>query len=214
MEMQMGLRCIQVGLSEIKFSQDETEVLVAYSLGSCVGVVLWDPEYRVGGMAYVFLPYSRAAANREPLGKSHEAAGPLSFGGGIEPGDGIELGDGIETHVRRTRPAPVPGGNGEPPGKYGEAAVKYLVARMLGLGCRRENLAAAIAGGASVIKGLSPPFGDIGSLNSQVVESTLIKERIRIAGKDTGGNHGRTVRLYIGSGKVTVSTIHHSEIEL
>ncbi len=47
----------------------------------------------------------RAAANREPLGKSHEAAGLSPLVGGIEPGDGIELGDGIETHVRRTRPS-------------------------------------------------------------------------------------------------------------
>ncbi len=204
----MGLKCIQVGLSEIKFSQDETEVLVAYSLGSCVGVALWDAEYRLGGMAHVFLPYSRAAANREPPGNSHEEPSTFSLDGTRESGGGIK------THTHEMGPALVSGGNGEPPGKYGEAAVEYLVARMLGLGCRRENLTAAIAGGASVIKGLSPLFSDIGSLNSQVVESTLAKERIRITGKDTGGNHGRTVRLYIGSGKVTVSTIHHPEIEL
>jgi chemotaxis protein CheD len=183
--MKMRLRHIPVRLSEIKFSYDETEVLVAYSLGSCVGVALWDPEYKVGGMAHVFLPYSRRRTGKGPVGEQGETVVP-GFAGCNR------------RHI----------------GKYGERAVPYLVSGLLKMGCRRENLMASIAGGASVIMGLSPPFGDIGLLNSLAVQESLTKEKIKIAGKDIGGNHGRTVRLYIGSGRVTVSSIHHPETDL
>ena len=39
-------------------SLSHDEVLVCYSLGSCIGIALWDPVKRIGGMAHVLLPYS------------------------------------------------------------------------------------------------------------------------------------------------------------
>ena len=139
--------------------------MVAYSLGSCVGVALWDHELRAGGMAHVFLPYKLEGSDR-------------SFG------------------------------------KYGETAVPYLVSRLLSVGCRRENLEAKIAGGANVLPDVSFTFGDIGMLNIQAVCESLAKENIPISGQDTGGDYGRTMRFYIDSGKVTISSTHHNEIEI
>src|SRR5215213_5955129 len=45
---------IAVGLGDLFVSTAED--LVAYSLGSCVGICLWDPVVKVAGMAHVVLP--------------------------------------------------------------------------------------------------------------------------------------------------------------
>jgi chemotaxis protein CheD len=37
------------------------EILVTQALGSCVGVCLWDPRLKVGGMAHVMLPSAPAS---------------------------------------------------------------------------------------------------------------------------------------------------------
>lgn len=47
-----------VGISDMKVSSDPADVLVTYSLGSCVGLVLYDPQIRVGGMVHCMLPQS------------------------------------------------------------------------------------------------------------------------------------------------------------
>jgi chemotaxis protein CheD len=40
-------------------SNKPDDVIVTYSLGSCVGLTLYDPEIRVGGMIHCMLPLSR-----------------------------------------------------------------------------------------------------------------------------------------------------------
>ncbi len=47
-----------VGISEMRVSNNRDDVLVTYSLGSCVGVVLYDPVACVGGMVHCMLPSS------------------------------------------------------------------------------------------------------------------------------------------------------------
>lgn len=49
---------LTVGISDYKVSSDPDDVIVTYSLGSCVGLVLYDPVARVGGMAHCMLPLS------------------------------------------------------------------------------------------------------------------------------------------------------------
>ncbi|HOE66788.1 MAG TPA: chemotaxis protein CheD [Candidatus Hydrogenedentes bacterium] len=48
-----------VGISELKISTDPEDVIITYSLGSCVGLSLYDPEARVGGMIHCMLPLSK-----------------------------------------------------------------------------------------------------------------------------------------------------------
>lgn len=43
-------RRISVGIGQIAVSSDAAEVLVAYGLGSCVGVSAYDPVAHVGGL--------------------------------------------------------------------------------------------------------------------------------------------------------------------
>jgi chemotaxis protein CheD len=45
----------------MKVSDDPEVTLVAHSLGSCVGVAVYDPEVRVGGLLHFLLPESSDA---------------------------------------------------------------------------------------------------------------------------------------------------------
>lgn len=47
-----------VGIGLLTVSAEPSEVLVAYGLGSCIGVAAFDPEAKVGGLAHVLLPQS------------------------------------------------------------------------------------------------------------------------------------------------------------
>lgn len=49
---------IVVNVSDAKTSNDAGAVLATYSLGSCIGVSLWDPVAKVGGMLHYQLPTS------------------------------------------------------------------------------------------------------------------------------------------------------------
>lgn len=58
-----------VGIGQLLVSEDPSEVLVTYSLGSCVGLSLYDPERGVGGLIHCMLPlasHDPERARREP----------------------------------------------------------------------------------------------------------------------------------------------------
>lgn len=48
-----------VGISELMVSNLREDVIVTYSLGSCVGVTIYDPVACVGGMIHCMLPLSK-----------------------------------------------------------------------------------------------------------------------------------------------------------
>jgi len=53
-----------IDISDAKVSHDPWEQLVTYSLGSCIGVCLYDPVCHVGGMLHYQLPSSKMDAQR------------------------------------------------------------------------------------------------------------------------------------------------------
>jgi chemotaxis protein CheD len=53
---------LAVGLGEAKVSRDPGEVLVAYGLGSCVGIGMYDPVAGVAGLLHAVLPERPADA--------------------------------------------------------------------------------------------------------------------------------------------------------
>ncbi|MBI5833094.1 MAG: chemotaxis protein CheD [Armatimonadetes bacterium] len=58
-----------VGISEFQVSNRWDDVIVTYSLGSCIGVTVFDPVARVGGMVHCLLPLSQldpAKAQQRP----------------------------------------------------------------------------------------------------------------------------------------------------
>jgi len=48
-----------VDISDMKISDNENDILVTYSLGSCVGVTLYDPEENIGSLIHCMLPLSK-----------------------------------------------------------------------------------------------------------------------------------------------------------
>ena len=58
-----------VGVSDMKVSDDKEAVLATYSLGSCIGVAIYDAVARVGGLLHYMLPESsldQEKANKNP----------------------------------------------------------------------------------------------------------------------------------------------------
>lgn len=64
----MGLKKnIMVGISDVKVSRSVDEVIVTYSLGSCIGVCLYDVRLKIGGMLHFQLPESKLDMERSRL---------------------------------------------------------------------------------------------------------------------------------------------------
>ena len=61
-----------VGISDMATSNSKEDILVTYSLGSCIGLTLFDPVAVVGGMIHCMLPLSR-------LDPTKAAASPCMF---------------------------------------------------------------------------------------------------------------------------------------
>ncbi len=53
-----------VDIADVQVTDDPRVTLVTYSLGSCIGVVIWDPQVRVGGMLHYMLPDSSISPDK------------------------------------------------------------------------------------------------------------------------------------------------------
>jgi chemotaxis protein CheD len=49
---------ILVGVSDMKVTDDLESVVITYALGSCIGITVYDPIVRVGGILHFMLPES------------------------------------------------------------------------------------------------------------------------------------------------------------
>jgi chemotaxis protein CheD len=102
-----------------------------------------------------------------------------------------------------------------PPSKYVDSATPLLVSKMEKQGSVRANLIIKIAGGARM---LSIPGEDnrldIGAKNIDEIKATLQREKLPVCGSDLGGGYGRTVQLFLESGKTIVRSVTGKIIEL
>ena len=60
----------------------------------------------------------------------------------------------------------------------------------------------------------SNPRLDIGARNTEAVRAALARHQIKLVAEDMGGTYGRTLQLYIETGRVLVSTVGRGEREL
>ncbi|QJB55862.1 chemotaxis protein CheD [Pseudodesulfovibrio sp. zrk46] len=58
------MNLLVVNISDMKLSTRAEDVIVTYSLGSCLGVTAYDPELRIGAMVHCLLPTSTAARHK------------------------------------------------------------------------------------------------------------------------------------------------------
>ncbi|MFQ6027967.1 MAG: chemotaxis protein CheD [Dehalococcoidia bacterium] len=99
------------------------------------------------------------------------------------------------------------GREGTPSPRYADVAVPALLEAMQQKGALVSRMIIKIAGGAqmSLAGGHGSAF-QIGEQNTAVIKEILAEKRIKIQGADTGGNHGRTMRFYLDSGKTFITT--------
>lgn len=67
---------IKVGMADYKVSREPAS-LISYGLGSCVGIALFDPVTKVGGLAHIMLPDSTQARSAENPAKFADTCLPL-----------------------------------------------------------------------------------------------------------------------------------------
>jgi len=53
-----------VGVSDLKVSSNVNEIIITYALGSCLGIAMYDPIIKVGGLLHVMLPLSKADSKK------------------------------------------------------------------------------------------------------------------------------------------------------
>jgi chemotaxis protein CheD len=99
-------------------------------------------------------------------------------------------------------------------GKFADRAVPALVEQMVAIGALRNMLQAVLVGGAQMFALGSASALDIGRRNELAVREALVHAGVAVRAAATGGGKGRTVRVYVGSGRVTVKEPGSAELEL
>ncbi|MCB0191134.1 MAG: chemotaxis protein CheD [Anaerolineae bacterium] len=164
--MAENFRAISIG--EMIVSNTPDDVLVAYGLGSCVAICLYDPVTKVGGMLHALLPHANSQQN----------------------GNNV-------------------------PAKFVDSGFPLLLKSMVQRRGERNRLVVYLCGGAQLIS--APNFSDmlkIGQRNVEAAHNALKIARLNIRNQDTGGNAGRTVKLHIDTGHVTVKSLGQGEKRL
>jgi chemotaxis protein CheD len=98
------------------------------------------------------------------------------------------------------------------PGKYADQAVPALLAGVGLLGARPATLDAILVGGAQMFKGSVGM--DIGARNETAVRAALAGAGVRVIAAATAGGLGRTIRVHVADGTVTVREAGAHEVTL
>jgi chemotaxis protein CheD len=154
-----------VGLGEIKIGSGPADVLVAFGLGSCVGIGMYDPKIHLGGLLHAVLPQSK--------------------------------------------------NNSDVEAKYVDTGIRLLLSQMVAAGAVQSRLIVRMVGGANMLTapGLANSF-DIGTRNVEAAREMLKSLRMSITAEEVGGSIGRTVRLYIADGRMTIRMMGGQEREI
>ena len=78
---------IVVGVADLAVTDDPTTSLITYALGSCIGVTIYDPAARVGGMLHFMLPSSKVnpEKDRQTVMQIHKWLESADNQGGFRP---------------------------------------------------------------------------------------------------------------------------------
>ena len=99
--------------------------------------------------------------------------------------------------------------------KFVDIAIPALIEKMERLGANRRQLVVKLVGGAQVLKtGAKSDLFNIGGRNAASARQTLNHLGLRVKAEDVGGHRGRTVRLYVDNGRLLVSRVGETAVEL
>lgn len=88
--------------------------------------------------------------------------------------------------------------------KSADVGVPNLIEEMKKKGAVEKRIKIAIAGGARIFSFNNDSGMDIGARNIEAVKEHLRTLNMRIVAEDVGGTVGRTVKLHVSSGLVTI----------
>jgi chemotaxis protein CheD len=57
-------KTLVVGVADMVVSNDASAEIVTYSLGSCLGITIYDPVKKIGGLLHIMLPDSKIDASK------------------------------------------------------------------------------------------------------------------------------------------------------
>ena len=70
---------LRVGIADYKVGKAPQQI-ISYGLGSCIGISLYDPQTKVGGLVHIMLPDSTQARAHENHAKFADTGVPLLLG--------------------------------------------------------------------------------------------------------------------------------------
>jgi chemotaxis protein CheD len=97
--------------------------------------------------------------------------------------------------------------------KFADTAVPLLIDEVTNMGVPRSRIWAVMVGGAQMFS-LGGATLDIGRRNDSGVKQALEQAGIPVRATVTGGTVGRTIRVYVGGGRVTCKEAGGSEVEI
>lgn len=99
--------------------------------------------------------------------------------------------------------------------KFVDVAIPLLYETLRAQGGADRRFRVCLAGGSQMLASATPAGTvNIGQRNAEAAREQLSRLGLRISGEHLGGNRGRTVRLLIGDGRVTVTVPGETEVEL
>lgn len=101
---------LTVGVGDLKISRSPDDRIITHALGSCLGITVYDPVARVGGLLHVMLPLSTIDASKA-------AENPFMF---VDTGVPRLFLDAYKAGARKERLIVAAAGGSSPTGRSGE----------------------------------------------------------------------------------------------
>ena len=155
-----------VGIADMGVCQGTDVALITYSLGSCIGVAIYDPVAQVGGILHYMLPDSQ-----------------------IDP--------------QKAQKNPF---------MFADTGIPLLFKETYRYGAIKNRMIVKVAGGSQILD--DSGFFNIGKRNYMALRKILWKNNVLIKAEDVGGQHSRTIRLDLTTGKVWLRYSGEGEKEL
>lgn len=152
------MNSVIVDIADMQISSDPDVTLVTYSLGSCLGITVYDPTVKVGGMIHCMLPVAK-----------------------------------VDEQKAKERPC-----------MFVETGFALMLTQLFELGVRKCSAVVKVAGGSRLLD--KNDLFRIGERNYAIFRKILWKNGMMIKAEDVGGAETRTVRLEIGTGRVSVKS--------
>lgn len=90
--------------------------------------------------------------------------------------------------------------------KFADTTIPLLLKKMEKIGAKKNRVKAKIAGGSRLFSFQNNELS-VGDRNVMTTRKVLKELGIPLVAEDVGGNYGRSMRFYVDSGQVVISTV-------